>query len=52
MLYAGLLNFWNDFGCMSFQKVSSVPRADLLLLELLRYLYSHKSLRHPKESVC
>lgn len=49
MLYAGLLNFWNDFGCMSFQKVSSVPRADSLLLVLLRYLYSHKISGHPKE---
>jgi hypothetical protein len=39
MLYAGLLIFWNEFGCESFQKVSSVTRADLLSLELLRYLY-------------
>jgi hypothetical protein len=48
-IYADLLNFWNDFGCMSLLRVSSVPRVDLLLLELLRYCCSLKAFLQPVE---
>jgi len=37
-LYPGLLNFWNDFGCMRLLKVSSVPRVDLLFARVAEVL--------------